>query len=201
MSKNHWTIVAVGCSLLLVSSCGIRIDGWPQAKYERTVRQQVSLARGSTVVAETSSGSVNVAGADIADCNVIATICARAPSEEEAQELAEQVKITLEPTDETLTVGAEKPHLKRNRSISISYSITVPTQTGANCRSSYGSLDFVAPPDFAGQVELRTSYGSIKTALPVTVTGEISKKAIKGTIGQGEGKLDLQTRSGSIHLK
>jgi hypothetical protein len=59
----------------------------------------------------------------------------------------------------------------------------------------------VAPPSFAGQVELKTSYGSIKTALPVTVTGEIIKKAIKGTIGQGEGKLDLQTRSGSIHLK
>jgi DUF4097 and DUF4098 domain-containing protein YvlB len=378
--------------LLCVGSCGIRIGGWPQVEYEGTVQQRASIAPGSTVVAETSFGSVSVAGADVADCNVIATICARAPTKEEAQELAGQVKIKLDPAGKTLIVRAEKPHLKRNRSISISYSITVPNQTGAKCsssygavefrnlngdvngntssgsikgfniqgsvqlqtsygsvtckdisgdnvklksgsgsitaesikgsaeldtsygsvsckdfsggdiklksssgkitllnasfgdcdahtsygsvrvdelrgksirlhsgsgsidagktsadtidvstsygrvtcedivcaelgaksgsgnidivcapsapadmvaqvHSSYGNLDFVAPPDFAGQIELKTSYGSIKTALPVTVTGEITKKAIQGTIGQGEGKLDLQTRSGSIHLK
>jgi DUF4097 and DUF4098 domain-containing protein YvlB len=59
----------------------------------------------------------------------------------------------------------------------------------------------VAPPDFSGQVDMSTSYGSIRTERPITISGEVSKKKLKGTIGQGKGKLYLQTSSGSIKVK
>ena len=65
----------------------------------------------------------------------------------------------------------------------------------------HGGIDFVAPPNFGGQVELSTSYSSIKSDLPITITGEISKKKLTGTIGEGKGKLHLQTKSGSIKVK
>ena len=67
--------------------------------------------------------------------------------------------------------------------------------------TSYGSVDFETPPDFAGTVEMSTSYGSISTDLPITVSGQISKKKLAGTIGQGNGKLYLKTSSGSIKIR
>ncbi len=358
MKKEHLIILALGACLgplLIVTGCDIRMGGSAQAKYERTVEQQAPLAAGSTVVARTSFGSVTITGADVADCSVTAEICGRAPTEQEAQELAEQVEIELEKVGDTLTVKANKPTTRGNRSISISYEIIVPRQTNVKCSSSYGSIkltdingsisgrtssgsiaaenikgstdldtsygsitcknlsdgdiklktssgtikllgasfgvcdvhtsygsirsdrlqgdsiilhsgsgsinvtdtvadtanvstsygritcrqitvneltaksssgsievvcsdstpaeiaaslvtsygsiDFVAPPDFAGQVDMSTSYGSIRTDLPITISGEINKKKLKGTIGEGKGNLYLHTSSGSIEIK
>ncbi len=392
--KNHRTILTLGCVclFLIVAGCDIQIGDWGRAKYERTVERKAPLPASSTLVAKTSMGFITITGADVTDCNVVAEICGRAPTEEEAQELAEQVEITLETAGNTMTVKADKPPTKHNRSISISYTITVPKQTRIECASSYGaikasdidasvsgktssgsvtaeniqgsanldtsygsikcrnisggeltvksssgsitaegikgparlntsygsitcrdlsdgdielksssgtiklsnasfgdcgvhtsygsidteelkgdtiklhsdsgsihvtgasadtaeittsygritgrqitardltarsgsgnldidcsqttpaditaslvtsygSIDFTAPPAFAGQVDVSTSYGSVRTSRPITISGEISKKKLKGTIGEGNGKLHLQTSSGSINLK
>jgi len=85
--------------------------------------------------------------------------------------------------------------------IDIICSDSTPAEITANVTTSYGSIDFTTPPDFAGQVDLSTSYGSIRTDLPITITGEISKKKLTGTIGQGNGKLYLKTSSGSIRIR
>ena len=280
MKKNYSIVLALGfCLLLAVSGCVIEIGNWPRAKYEKTIRLQAPLESGSTVVAKTSYGSITVGGANTADCNVVATIRVQAPTEEEAIEIAEKVNIQLEPAGKTLTVRADKPHVKNNRSISISYQITVPMQTNIECASTYGSIeladtsgyvkahttygsidcdsingqiqadttygsvncrkiisdeltagstygnidieysdlvpaeiqanlsttygniDFTAPPGFTGQVELSTIYGSIKTDLPIVVKGKISSKRIEGGIGEGNGKLSLKTSYGSIRIR
>jgi len=337
------------------AGCDVQMGGWAQAKYERTVERQTSLASGSKVIVKTSLGSITVTGADVTECSVIAEICGRAPTEEEAQELAKQVEIMLEKVGDTLTVKADKPSTSGNRSVSISYNITVPAQTDVGCSSSYGSvklsdirgnvngrsssgsisaeniegptdldtsygsitcknisdgdmklktssgsirlargsfgtcdahtsygsvsaeeingdsiklhsssgsieaadvvvetadlstsygritcrqitasditaksssgsinvvcsdstpsdlaaslitsyggIDFVGPPDFGGQIDISTSYGSVRTDLPITISGELSKKKLKGTIGEGDGKLYLHTGSGSIRVR
>lgn len=355
MKKELWIVMALLCPLLIVAGCDIQMGGWSQAKYERTVEQQAPLAAGSKVVVKTSFGSVTVTGADVAECSVVAEICGRAPTEEEAQELAKQVEIQLEKVGETLTVKADKPPTSGNRSVSVSYDITVPMQTSVDCSSSYGAvrltgikgsvngrtssgsitaeniegptdldtsygsitcrnisdgdvrlktssgsiklsdasfgvcdahtsygsiktgklegdsltlhsgsgsvnvtdavaesanistsygritcrqittsditaksssgsievvcsdstpadisaslvtsyggIDFVGPPDFAGQVDISTSYGSVRTDLPITISGEVSKKKLKGTVGDGNGKLYLHTSSGSIKIE
>jgi len=280
MKKNYMIVLALGlCLLLAISGCVIEIGNWPRAKYEKTISLQAPLESGSTVVAKTSYGSITVVGANTADCNVVATISVQAPTEEEAAEIAEKVNIHLEPAGKTLTVRADKPHVKNNRSISISYQITVPVQTNIECASSYGSIeladtsgyvkahtnygsidcdringqiqadtsygsvdcreiisdeltadsnygnidieysdsapaeirahvstsygsiDFTAPPGFAGQVELATNYGSIQTDLPIVVKGKISSKRIEGTIGEGNGMLSLKTSYGSIRIR
>ncbi len=216
MKRNCWTSVALSsclCLLLMAGSCGNQIGGWPQAKYERTVQQQVALAPGSTVVAETKAGSISVVGADVTDCNVIATITAQAPTEEEARELAEQVQIELEPVGTKLTVRAEQPHLKTNRSISVSFNIIVPTQTNAECTSSYGSIEAT---NLIGNVKAKTSSGSIKAQNiqgPVkldTSYGSITCKNISGesiaassssgsiTAEDMQGPTQLSTSYGSI---
>ncbi len=355
MKKELLIVMALLCSLLIAAGCDIQMGGWSQAKYERTVEKQAPLAAGSKVVAKTSYGSVTVTGADVTECSVVAEIGGRAPTEEEAQELAEQVTIELEMVGDTLTVKAGKPSTNGKRSIGISYEITVPRQTSVECSSSYGavkltdiqgsvngrtssgsitaenvegpadlhtsygaitcknisggdirlktssgpiklfgasfghcdahtsygpittteihgesiklhsgsgsinvtdavaesanlstsygritckqitangiiaksssgsievacsestpedvsaslvtsygSIDFVGPPEFAGQVDISTSYGSVRTDLPITISGEFSKKKLKGTVGEGSGKLYLHTSSGSIAIK
>jgi len=204
------------CSLLIVSGCDIQIGDWPQAKYERTVQQQAPLAAGSMLVAETTAGSITVAGADVTDCNVVATISARAPTEEDAQQIAEQVKVKLESVGQTLTVRAEKPHLKSNRSVSVSFKITVPKQTSAECTSSYGSIELsnldgsakgktssgsIKAQNIQGPVQLDTSYGSLTCR---NVAGEsIKLKSSSGslTAENVKGSVLLETSYGSVTCK
>jgi len=353
MNKKNWITLSFGlfiCSLLIVTGCDIE-----KAEYQRTENLSVPLAPGSNLVALTSLGSITVTGADVAECNVIAIISAGASNEEEAQEIAEKVKIETELVEKTLTVKAKKPQIKKEYSIGVSYEIIVPKQTNVECSSSFGkiklaniygnakgktssgsitaenikgsaaldtsfgsincnnisggdielktssgkigitkaafgncsahtsfgsvtsseltgksltlksnsgninlteassetadiftsfgritcrritsavltarsnsgnidiacsdsapaeinanvvtsfgSIDFVAPPGFSGQVELATSFGSVNTNLPITITGEVSKKKLTGKIGEGKGKLHLETKSGSIKIK
>jgi hypothetical protein len=263
--KNKYSIVsAIGfyfCLLLITGGCIVRIGDWPRAEYEKTIKVRAPLESGSNLVADTSYGSITVRGTDTTECSVLATICVQAPSEEEAAEIAKEVKIELEPSGRTLTVRALKPHVKNNRSINISYQITVPMRTNVKCansygsieceningliqadtsyggvicrkiiseqlnvsssygnidieysdfapaeihanvRNSYGSIDFTAPPGFTGRVELSTSYGSVSTDLPITIQGEISRTRIKGTVGEGNGKLIVKNSYGSIRIE
>ena len=217
--KKYCTVLALSfylCSLLIVAGCDIQIGDWGKAKYERTVQRQAPLAPGSTVVAETSFGSVMITGADVTDCNVVAKISVQAPTEEEAQEIAEQVKIKLESVGKTLTIKAEKPPKKRKRSISISYDITVPKQTNVECASSYGAIKLT---DIDGNVKGKTSSGSITaeniqgSAQLNTSFGSITCKGISGdniniksssgsiTAESIEGSFQLETSFGSIACK
>jgi len=50
-------------------------------------------------------------------------------------------------------------------------------------------------------VDASTHNGSINTDLPITVTGKVSKSKLTGTIGNGDGKLYLETHNGSIRLR
>ncbi|MHC4753024.1 MAG: DUF4097 family beta strand repeat-containing protein, partial [Planctomycetota bacterium] len=219
MKKKYWIILTLTfclCSLLTVAGCDIQFGDWMQAKYDRTVQQQVPLAAGSTIVAKTSFGSVTITGAEVTDCNVVAMICGKAPTEQEAQELAEQVKIELETVGNTLTVKAEKPPKKRNRSISISYNITIPKQTNVNCTSSYGKIKLIdingnvtgksssgsiTAENIQGTADLDTSYGPVNCR---NITGDYVKiKSSSGSITAEniKGSAELNTSYGSITCK
>ncbi len=214
MKKKYYSIPALAfCLLLIVTGCDFQFGNWGRAKYERTVQKQIPLDSGSTVVAQTSSGSITITGADVADCNVVAQIRVQAPTEQEAQEIAEQVKIKLEQVGNTLTVKADKPRKKRRCSIAISYDITVPKQTNVECASSYGPVKLsnilgsakgksssgsISAEDIQGSVHLDTSYGSVTC---VNVSGdniklESSSGAIKAR--NVKGSADLDTSYGSI---
>ena len=210
MNKKNCTVLALGiclCLLLIVSGCDIQIGDWGKAKYERTVQQQAPLAPGSTVVAKTSFGSVTITGADVTDCNVVAQIRVQAPTEQEAQKIAKQVKIKLEPVGKTLTVKVEKPPKKRRRSISISYNITVPKQTNVECGSSFGAIKL---SDIDGNVKGKTSSGSISaediqgSAQLNTSFGSITCKGISGdniNIKSSSGSITAESIEGSSQLE
>jgi DUF4097 and DUF4098 domain-containing protein YvlB len=237
MNKRHRIFKAISCCLCLlivISGCDIQIGGWGQAKYEKTVQRQAPLNPGSKLYVETSSGSITITGGDVTECSVIAEICGRAPTEEEAQLLVEQVKIELEPAGNTMTVKAYKPPSRNRRSISISYDITVPKQTDIECASSYGAIELanitgqtsgktssgsINAKNIQGSVNLDTSYGSINcrniTGDNITAkssSGSITAEIIKGptrlTTSYGsitcsdisDGDIKLKTSSGKIKI-
>jgi DUF4097 and DUF4098 domain-containing protein YvlB len=216
MNKNYWITLALGfwlCSLLFAGGCEISIGGWPQVKYERTVQQQMPLEASSTVVTKTSFGSITVVGSDVTDCNVTAKIFAQAPTEQEAQEIAEQVQIKLEKIGNTLEIKAEKPKLQRNRSIGVSFNIIVPRQTSVECSSSYGAIELsdlegyvkgktssgkINSENIQGSTQLKTSYGSITCK---NISGDnIYLKSSSGSIKAENirGSVELDTSYGSI---
>jgi len=88
-----------------------------------------------------------------------------------------------------------------NGSIDIDCDASCPPGLTVDAKTSYGSINFAAPPTFAGQIYLVTHYGRVRTDRPITISGEITKKKIAGTIGEGQGHLRLETSSGSIQLK
>ncbi len=201
MKNNYMIVSALGlclCSLLAVSGCIIEIGNLTRAKYEKTIRLRAPLESGSTIVAKTNYGSIKVGGSDTVDCNVVATISVQAPTEEEAAEIAEKVNIHLEPAGKTLTVRADKPKVKNNRSIGISYQITVPVQTNIECVSSYGSIKLA---DTSGYVKAHTNYGSIDCD---RIKGQIQADTSYGSIECREiisDELTAGSRYGNIDIE
>lgn len=184
MKNGLLTKVSLGCLLcllmLLAGGCiNIGCCGWPQVKYERTVQLSAPLPPGSVFAAKTHNGSITINGADVTDCNVIATIKARARSEEDAQKLAEEVKVKLEPFGNKLTVKIEKPAFMRNKSVSVNLSVTVPNHT---------------------DLELTTHNGAVRIA---NISGEVSGTTHNGkvTAEQVSGTIELRTHNGSVTCK
>jgi hypothetical protein len=267
------------CLVIIVTGCRIGPGSWRQAKYERTEQLSAPMENLEAVDVDTAFGSIKIVGGDVTNCRIKAKICAQALNAEEAKQLAEKVKIKLEPVDKTLNIIVDKPKVRNNRCIGVSFDIVVPKKTAIECSTSYGSIkltdiqanvkahtsfasikceniegsveletaygqvecrnitsadinarssfgnidiacspksmpeisadiataygsiEFTTPPGFSGRVDLETSFGSIRTDLPITVKGRISKDRIKGSVGQGSGKLRLKTSFGSIRIR
>ena len=197
MKKGYLTKMSLGCLLCLlaaVSSCNIQIGCWPGVKYERTVQVSVPLQPGSVLAAQTHNGSITVTGADVADCNVIATIIARAATEEEAKRVAEETKIKLEPFGGKLTVKIEKPASMTNQSVSVNLNVTVPNHTDLQLSSHNGAIKI---SDITGEVNGTTHNGG---AVASRVSGNIKLQTHNGSITCKEtsGDMKLRTHNGSV---
>ena len=176
------------CMTLLAAGCSMR------AKYQRTVQLSAPMSAGSTFSAQTHNGSITTNGADVADCNVVATITARAATEEEAQELAEQVEISLEPSGDTLTAKIKKPIRLVNKSVAVSLHVVVPGQTNLELVTHNGAVSIA---DITGDVRATTHNGKVTTE---RVSGSTVLETHNGsiTVRQTSGDANLKTHNGSV---
>jgi len=86
-------------------------------------------------------------------------------------------------------------------SVDIECSDQTGPELAADVSTSYGSIEFKTPAGYSGSIEAGTSFGSIQTDLPVTVKGQLGKDRLTGTVGTGNGRLNLDTSFGSIKIK
>jgi len=182
MKRNLALLLPAGLALtviIVVGGCCINFGWWNQQQHERTEQVSAPIDQARQISVDTSFGDITIIGADTNDCNVIAKITGQAPSTEEAKSLAEQTKIKLEPDGNTLIIRAEKPHLSRKRSVSITYDIVVPTRTSVKCKSSYGKIKLA---NIRGVVSANTSFGNIEAE---NITGRMD-------LDTSYGKVDCQ---------
>ena len=215
-SHDRWSSLAVSVIMLLplaLAGCYIHVGGSGQAKYEKTVERQVAAGTSTTLDVATPSGSISITGTDANDCHITARIVAHAPTEEEARELAEQVELRSEVEGETLKIQADKPDLANNRSISISYTVTVPRRMSVLATSDYGRLDVVGmhssvkgktgsgsirAEGIQSSLDLNTSYGSIKCRDIAGPTVLLHSGSGSIMIAEFKGSAKLVTSYGSI---
>jgi len=212
--QRHRLLCLCILATLIATGCGVQVGGnWCKARHEKVVERQAALPPAATLDVDTSFGSIAIQGGDTTECRVVATITAQAPTEEEAQELAEQVEIRLDRGGDTLKVRAEKPKLQKNRSIGVSYVITVPQQTSTQCHSAYGNLSLISlegtvngktgsglieAEDIRGATDLDTAYGSI-TARRI-VGSKVTLHSGSGTISAAdiEGPARMTSSYGTV---
>ncbi|MBW7991234.1 MAG: DUF4097 domain-containing protein [Planctomycetes bacterium] len=199
-TKKSLLICLLGM-LTISTGCCINIDGWFRAEYEKTNKLDAPLAPRSTLALENEVGSITIDGQDVTNCDVTATITVKAPTEEEAKELAEQIKIELEQDGDALTVKITKPRKKRRRSISISFNITVPKQTALQISSDVGEIRI---SNITENIKAQTDVGKISCK---EISGDIDLKVDVGKVNVVYSKtapaacnVNIKTDVGSIDI-
>ena len=75
-----------------------------------------------------------------------------------------------------------------------------PAAVNATMAADVGDVEFTGPKEISAHVTAGTNVGDISTDRPVTVTGSV-KRSLHGTLGKGEGQIDLHTNVGSIRIR
>jgi hypothetical protein len=181
-----------------VTAMGCTTDGCePKAKYERVVKLSEPLPSGGSFEAQTHNGYINITGADVTDCNLIATIIARADTEENAQRIAEAVEVKLIPSGNKLTAKIEKPELAKHESVCVSLDVTVPNQTSTDLTTHNGALKI---ENLTGQLNATTHNGQVTAE---KISGTIELKTHNGQISCKDvaGNTQLETHNGQVICK
>ena len=198
MKDHHLTRASLCfllCLLTLSAGCCINIGSCtPRAKYQRTVELSAPMSPGAAFAAQTHNGSIAINGTNVAECNLTATIVARAGTEEEARELAENTEVTLEPSANKLTVKIEQPIVKMNQSVSVSLDVTTPNQADLELVTHNGAVTIA---NISGQVNATTHNGKV-TAEQVSGTSRLSTHNGAVICTELSGDTQLRTHNGGI---
>lgn len=68
-------------------------------------------------------------------------------------------------------------------------------------RSSFGDVELRVPPDFDCNVFAETSFGSVTSDVTLREKGRRSDRRVAGDIGDGGGRITLQTSSGDVRIR
>jgi DUF4097 and DUF4098 domain-containing protein YvlB len=167
-----------------------------RAKYERTVQLSAPLSPGSSFAAKTHNGSITIAGADVTDCNLTATITARAITEEDAKKLAERTTVKLEPFGDKLTAKIDKPTFLINKSVSVSLDVTVPNRTDLEFTTHNGRIEIA---NITGRLNGTTHNGKV-TAEQVSGTTELHTHNGSVICQEISGDTQLKSHNGSMKV-
>ena len=161
------------------------------------VRESTLPAARSLDVDAAPNGGISVTAWDRSDIRVVARIQARAPTAEEARQIASQIRIETG----SGRVLADGPDNRNRRGWSVSYEISAPRGIDLDLASVNGGLSV---DGIRGALDLTTTNGGIDledvggTVNAHTTNGGINARLVgSGWNGQG---LDLRTTNGGIQL-
>ena len=175
-------------------------ERWSNDRYGVCEVRQYTLMPGATVAVDAApNGGIQVNGGPRGDVLVEAKVIATAESEARAREIASSVRVDAT----SAKVSAEGPSgLGRREGWSVSYRLSVPTQTSLSLRSTNGGISI---SDVEGQIEFRTVNGGVKLMnLAGDVSGRTSNGGVdvdlNGATWVGAG-LNVETSNGGVRLR
>jgi hypothetical protein len=185
---------------VLIAGCQFGSDAF-KAEFTRS-EELTSPVTGITMLdIHTDVGKIHLDAADVAEVRVRAEIKVKAATEEKAEELAEGVRIVLEPSGETMAIKAVKPTGFGRNKLCVDFTITAPASLALKCTTNVGE---VRTTGFTGHVEVFTNVG---TVICTGLQGSVDLSAEVGDI-QAEYapdappaiNVDASTNVGSIEL-
>jgi hypothetical protein len=80
------------------------------------------------------------------------------------------------------------------------YASDAPATISVDASADVGNVELAGPKDISAKVAAETNVGSIQSDRPLTVTGSL-KQSIRASLGNGEGRINLRSNVGSIHIR
>jgi segregation and condensation protein B len=161
------------------------------------IKEQTLPASGAITVDAKTNGGIAIKGWDRHEILVRAKIETRAPTQAEADQLAQQVRIETA----ALNIHAEGPESRNDYQWSVSYEILVPSRSDLTLTAHNGGISIV---DVNGRIQFQTTNGGVSLArVGGAVTGNTTNGGVHvelaGTRWEGE-TLDVRTTNGGVNL-
>ena len=178
-------------------------------KYEEKFEKTVSLARDGKVSLGNISGDIEVMTWNKNEVKILAVKTSKTDSEEQAQKNFEKVVIEILEEGNTLRINTkyEKNYFnKKNRSVSVSYWLTIPDRADADMKSVSGDVMLediggdAKADTVSGDVVLRNVVGTLKGK---TISGDVEvANAQKGAIcSTVSGEVDIRDVVGNMEIE
>ena len=185
---------------VLVGACQFGGDAL-KAKFTRSEELTAPVAGITMLDIRTDVGKIHLDAADVAEIRVQAEITVKAATEERAEELAEGVRVVLEPSGETLAIKAVKPTGFGRNQLCVDFTITAPAGLALKCTTNVGEIHTIG---FTGHIGISTNVGTI---ICTGLHGSIDLRADVGDIraeyapdAPAAIHVDASTNVGSIEL-
>ncbi|MGZ8847653.1 MAG: DUF4097 family beta strand repeat-containing protein [Pyrinomonadaceae bacterium] len=161
------------------------------------IKEQTLPASGAITVDGKTNGGIAIKGWDRHEILVRAKVETRAPSQAEADSLAQQVRIETA----ALNIHAEGPESRDNYQWHVSYEIFVPRRSDLSLKAHNGGISIV---EVNGRIDFRTTNGGVSLS---RVGGAVSGNTTNGGVhvelsgARWEGEtLDVRTTNGGVNL-
>jgi hypothetical protein len=149
--------MAVGLAAILLGGCYFSNDLF-KAKFTRSEELTAPVADITGLEVSTNVGALRLEAGEVPEARIVAEIKVKARTEEEAESLAQQVKIVAEPRGKTLVVKPERPPGLRDNQLSVDFTITAPARLALDGTTNVGDIRTTG---FTDRVKARADVGAI----------------------------------------
>lgn len=172
-------------------------DGDERSARHCEIKEQTLPSGGVITVDGKTNGGISIKGWEKHEILVRAKIETRAPTQAEADSMAQQVRIETA----ALNIRAEGPETRNDYGWYVSYEIFVPSRSDLNLQAHNGGI---AISDVSGRIEFNTTNGGVSLS---RVGGAVSGSTTNGglhvelTGARWEGEaLNVKTTNGGVNL-
>ncbi len=139
-------------STLALTGCDLKEE------YERTVDLPLTISAGRKLVVHTEVGSIKVTGSNTQQSGIKAKITGKGDTIEKAQEVAQNINITVEDDNNNVYIKINKPLEVKSSWYSVEYTIEVPENISLEYKTDVGSATV---SNIKGDITASCDVGSI----------------------------------------